>query len=90
VPVDVVVGPVILPIPRPSSFLVTRFWSAASPFLGPLYSFVAYCKRLGGDPFASLKDVLERLPTHSIDRLAELLPDSWFAAHPRARRKIAS
>jgi len=51
---------------------------------------VASCKRLGGDPFAYLKDVLERLPTHSIDRLAELLPDAWFAAHPRARRKIAS
>ena len=48
------------------------------------------CKRLGGDPFAYLKDVLERLPTHPIDRLAELLPDAWFAAHPRARRKITS
>jgi transposase len=55
-----------------------------------LYSFVAGCKRLGGDPFAYLKDVLERLPTHPIDRLAELLPDAWFAAHPRARRKVAS
>ncbi len=55
-----------------------------------LYCFVASCKRLGGDPFAYLKDVLERLPTHSIYRLAELLPDAWLAAHPRARRKIAS
>jgi transposase len=55
-----------------------------------LYSFVASCKRLGGDPFAYLKDVLERLPTHPTDRLAELLPDAWLAAHPRARRKAAS
>ena len=55
-----------------------------------LYSVVGSCKRLGGDPFAYLKDVLERLPTHPIDRLAELLPDVWFAAHPRARRKVAS
>ena len=54
-----------------------------------LYSFVASCKRLGGDPFAYLKDVLERLPPHPIDRLAELLPDAWFAAHPGARRKVA-
>jgi hypothetical protein len=50
---------------------------------------VASCKRLGVDPFAYLKDVLERLPAHPIDRLAELLPDAWFAAHPGARRKIA-
>ena len=55
-----------------------------------LHSFVGSCKRLGGDPFAYLKDVLERLPTHPIDRLAELLPDVWFAAHPRARCKVAS
>ena len=47
-------------------------------------------KRLGGDPFAYLKDVLERLPTHPLDRLAEFLPDAWFAAHLRARRKTAS
>jgi hypothetical protein len=51
---------------------------------------VASCKRHQVDPFAHLKDVLEQLPTHSIDRLAELLPDAWCAAHPGARRKIAS
>src|SRR5262245_24571798 len=45
--------------------------------------------RAGGDPFAYLKDVLERLPTQRVDRLGELLPDAWFAAHPRARRKVA-
>ena len=55
-----------------------------------LDSVVGRGKRLGGDPFAYLKDVLERLPTHPIDRLAELLPDVWFAAHPRARRDVAS
>lgn len=55
-----------------------------------LYSFVGSCKRLGGDPFAYLKDVLERLPTQPIDRLAELLSEAWFSAHPRSRRKIAS
>jgi hypothetical protein len=55
-----------------------------------LYSLVGSCKRHEVDPFACLKDVLERLPTQPIDRLAELLPDAWFAAHPRSRRKIAS
>jgi hypothetical protein len=55
-----------------------------------LYSFVGSCKRIGSDPFAYLKDVLERLPTHPADRLAELLPDAWFAAHPDVRRKVAS
>jgi transposase len=55
-----------------------------------LYSFVGSCKRLGADPFAYLKDVLGRLPTHPGDRLAELLPDAWFTAHPDTRRKIAS
>ena len=55
-----------------------------------LYSFVGSCKRLGADPFAYLKDVLGRLPTHPAGRLTELLPDAWFAAHPNTRRKVAS
>jgi transposase len=55
-----------------------------------LYSVVGSCTRLGGDPFAYLKDVLERLPTHAAERLGELLPDAWFAAHPNTRRKVAS
>jgi transposase len=55
-----------------------------------LYSFVGSCKRLGADPFAYLKDVLGRLPTHPGDRLSELLPDAWFTAHPNTRRKVAS
>jgi hypothetical protein len=42
------------------------------------------------DPFAYLKDALECLPTHPGDRLAELLPDAWFVAHPNMRRKVAS
>lgn len=39
--------------------------------------------RLDGDPFASLKDVREQLPTHPADRLVGLLPDAWFATQPR-------
>jgi hypothetical protein len=42
------------------------------------------------DPFAYLKDVPERLPTHPADRLGELLPDAGVAARPQARRRVAS
>jgi hypothetical protein len=55
-----------------------------------LYSLVASCKRNQVDPFAYLKDVLERLPTQSATALSELLPDAWFEAHPGARRRAAS
>jgi len=44
-----------------------------------LFSFTATCKHLGIDTFAYLRDVLERLPTHPAERLAELLPH-WQAA----------
>ena len=55
-----------------------------------LYSLVASGKRHQIDPFAYLKDVLERLPTHRPKALGELLPDAWLEAHPGARRRAAS
>jgi hypothetical protein len=55
-----------------------------------LYSLVGSCKRHQVDPFAYLKDILERLPTHPADRLAKLLPDAWIAANPDERRRVAS
>jgi hypothetical protein len=55
-----------------------------------LYSLVGSCKRHQVDPFAYLKDVLERLPTHPADRFGELLPDAWLETHPQARRNVAS
>jgi transposase len=55
-----------------------------------LYSFTGTCKHHHIDPFAYLRDVLSSLPTHPADRLGELLPEAWFAAHPHARRKVAS
>jgi Transposase IS66 family/IS66 C-terminal element len=55
-----------------------------------LYSLVGSCRRHHIDPFAYLKDVLERLPSHSAVRLGELLPDVWIAAHTDARRKAVS
>jgi hypothetical protein len=55
-----------------------------------LHSLVGTCKRHQIDPFAYLKDVLERLPTHPTDRLGERLPYARLADHPQSRRKIAS
>jgi hypothetical protein len=55
-----------------------------------LYSLVGTCKRHHVDPFAYLKDILERLPSHPADRLGELLPDAWLADRPQARRTLAS
>jgi transposase len=50
-----------------------------------LFSVTATCRRLRMDVFAYLSDVLTRLPTHPPERLDELLPDRWLAAHPEAR-----
>lgn len=45
-----------------------------------LRSLVASCQRVGVDPFAWLKDVLSRIVTHPINRIAELLPHNWAPA----------
>ena len=45
-----------------------------------LRSFVASCQRVGIDPYAWFQDVLTRIATHPITRLAELLPHNWKIA----------
>ncbi len=45
-----------------------------------MYSLVATCKLNRIEPFAYLKDVLGRIRSHRIDRLAELLPFNWSPA----------
>ena len=42
-----------------------------------LRSFIASCKRCNVEPFAWFRDVLSRIPAHSITRLNELLPHNW-------------
>jgi transposase len=42
-----------------------------------LLSFVATCKRNAVEPFAWFRDVLSRIATHPVHRLAELLPYNW-------------
>ena len=39
-----------------------------------MYSFLGTCKINGVEPFAWFKDVLKRIPDHSIQKLEELLP----------------
>ena len=45
-----------------------------------IYSLVASCKHIGLDPFAYLRDVLDRISTHPNSRIAELTPRGWKAA----------
>jgi hypothetical protein len=35
------------------------------------------CKGLGVEPWAYLRDVLDRISTHLARRIEELLPDRW-------------
>jgi transposase len=45
-----------------------------------LMSLCTTCKGLGVDPFAYLRDVLDRVSTHPNSRIEELLPDRWKPA----------
>ena len=42
-----------------------------------LMSLVQSCRALQVEPFAYLRDVLNRVSTHPASRIAELLPDAW-------------
>jgi hypothetical protein len=42
-----------------------------------LRTFIASCKWCGIEPFAWFRDVLSRIPAHSIKGLSELLPHNW-------------
>jgi transposase len=42
-----------------------------------LLSFIATCKRCRVEPFAWFREVLSRIATHPVNRLAELLPHNW-------------
>ena len=43
-------------------------------------SLVQSAKLNGLDPYAYLKDVLQRLPTHKASAVGELLPHRWMPA----------
>ncbi len=44
-----------------------------------IYSLVSSCKLAGIDPFAYLRDVLDRVSTHPVSRVADLTPAGWKA-----------
>jgi transposase len=44
-----------------------------------LFTLTESCKNLGVDPWAYLRDVLDRVSTHPASRIDELLPDRWEA-----------
>jgi len=46
-----------------------------------LFSLASTCRGLKLDPFAYLRDVLDRVCTHPARRVADLLPDRW-RSHP--------
>ena len=50
-----------------------------------LFSLIASCKANQVEPFAYLRDVFSRLPFLRSEKLDELLPDRWLAAHPEHR-----
>ena len=43
-------------------------------------SLIQSAKLNGHDPYAYLKDVLDRLPTHKNNQIEELLPHRWRPA----------
>ena len=54
-----------------------------------LMSLCTTCKDLGVEPFAYLRDVLDRVSTHPNSRIADLLPDRWVkpeSADPTGRK----
>jgi transposase len=53
-----------------------------------LFSLTETCKGLGVEPWAYLRDVLDRVSTHPASRIEELLPDHWEAI--RRRRQAAT
>jgi transposase len=50
---------------------------AAGERAAAIMSLIATAKQNGHEPYAYLKDVLTRLPTHPDRRIAELLPHRW-------------
>ena len=46
-----------------------------------IYSLIVSCKRLGIDPYAYLRNVIDVVATHPNKRIAELTPRAWALAH---------
>lgn len=53
------------------------------------FSLVQSCRRLGIDPFAYLRDVIERVSTHPASRVDELTPRGWKESREEAEKVSA-
>jgi len=51
-----------------------------------LMSFTATCRKLKINPWLYLKDVLQRIQSHPVSKLHELLPDEWQALHNQSSK----
>ncbi len=54
-----------------------------------IYSLVETCRMLGIEPYAYLKDILQRLPTATNQNVAELTPVNWLRAQQRSKSQAA-
>ena len=58
-----------------------------------IYSLVETCRMLDIEPYAYLKDILQRLPTATNKNVSELTPANWLRAkrlqNPKRRKKNA-
>ena len=63
---------------------------AAAHRAAVLLSLVQTCKHLEIDSFHYLRDVIARVSTHPMSRLAELTPREWKRLHPAAPRRRAA
>ncbi len=63
---------------------------AAAHRAAVLLSLVQTCKHLDLDPFHYLRDVIDRVSTHPMSRLAELTPRAWKRLNPTAPRRRAA
>ena len=54
-----------------------------------MYTLIENCRLHGVEPYAYLKDVLERLPRTTNQEVAQLTPLNWQKARPSALAKAA-
>jgi transposase len=54
---------------------------AAAQRAAMFYSLLATCKNYQVNPYDWLHDVLNRIATHPINRINELLPQNWTPNH---------
>jgi transposase len=54
-----------------------------------LYTLIQNCRMHGIDPYAYLKDLLQRLPTTTNQQVSDLTPLNWKKARQKASRQAA-